>query len=541
MKHNLFKIGKILMGAIFMLVCNMNISAQKTQLQLLTEDNAYCDKQKFDVNFLVNMPVANDFYIVYTIYANNVEWKTIDEKKTGSDLKEGTELKTDVPESFTIDVDLSDTDLSKILSDLRHVEYRFSFSLVYDYYGIQKKVAADRDLIVNVWATPKPQIITPDKDDICGFKVDFKADTHWEDISTYKWETSNEFLSLKNTNTKICSGVLQSDAERSCEVTLYETTGGMCTLSDTRTFNFKRLPEASIAPTDNSEQFICTSLDDDPAFSFSGNISVEGNGPFSIILSNGQEFSNLPETMVTKELVMKQSGELTISSVVDSNGCSADESGMTGSIVVIDRKPQLSVPTDTIEFEGREVFITREKTNTDKFDAVGKESEIRFYWEIIDTYHHHGQWDNTNSDKVDKIISNESYGYTSDPSVVFLRFRTNKTGYINTQYTEWNIMEDHQDCYNSIVQTVNTFDVVNAPNGFSPNADLKNDFLVIEGIPDQNHLTIYDAKGKIIYDKKNYRNNWNAEGIDDGYYVYIFEGEGIKTIKETLVIKRKKK
>ena len=75
MKHNLFKIGKIFMGAIFMLIYNTNISAQKTQLQLLTEDNAYCDKQKFDVNFLVNMPLgmwstdsASASYTIITVF-----------------------------------------------------------------------------------------------------------------------------------------------------------------------------------------------------------------------------------------------------------------------------------------------------------------------------------------------------------------------------------------------------------------------------------------------------------------------------------------
>ena len=177
----------------------------------------------------------------------------------------------------------------------------------------------------------------------------------------------------------------------------------------------------------------------------------------------------------------------------------------------------------------------------DDIEASGKEYETAFNWEIIDSFHHHGQWNNTNSDKVDKIISDESYGYTSNEDVIFLKFRTNKTGIINTKYTEWNIMDEHENCYNSIIQTISTYDEINAPNGFSPNADFKNDYLVIEGIPDNNHLTVYDAKGKIIYDKKNYRNNWNAEGIDDGYYIYIFEGEGIKTIKETLVIKRNKK
>jgi hypothetical protein len=43
----------------------------------------------------------------------------------------------------------------------------------------------------------------------------------------------------------------------------------------------------------------------------------------------------------------------------------------------------------------------------------------------------------------------------------------------------------------------------------------------------------------MVYEKENYRNDWKAEGLDDGYYMYVLEGQGIKTLKESLVIKRK--
>ncbi len=573
MKNNLFKIRKPLAVATFLLVCNINILAQifiEPQLILLSGNDTgyevvYCDEQNVEVKFkLTNTPIPIVFdgegQIQADLYVNSILYRTIT-PSIGNIFKGdvGDPIKNEAETSISIGtLNLNENGLANIINqtDLRHVEFKIHFNLLYNFSGFQHKVKSDKELTIQLWATPKPQIISPDKDEICGFSTTFKADTRWSDISTYSWATTNEFLSLSNTDKSVCNGVLQSDAERFCNVILAETTGGKCTATDTRTFSFKHLPEATIAPTDHSEQFICTAIDDDPSFNFQGDITTQGNGPFAIILSNGQEFNNLPEAKtVTKDLTMKQSGELVISSIVDANGCIAEAKGMKGSIIVIDRKPQLDPPTDTIEFVGRDVRLTRIKSNTDIFDAFGKEAKINFNWEITNDFHRHGNHANdTLLSKVDNIIaasgwneainepiSSEIYGYTSNPSEVFLQFRTNKTGYITTKYTEWNVMKDHEDCYNSIEQVINTFAEINAPNGISPNADRKNDYLVFEGLPDNNHLTVYDARGKIVYEQKNYRNNWNAEGIDDGYYIYIFEGEGIKTIKETLVIKRNKK
>ena len=83
------------------------------------------------------------------------------------------------------------------------------------------------------------------------------------------------------------------------------------------------------------------------------------------------------------------------------------------------------------------------------------------------------------------------------------------------------------------------------PTGFSPNGDGVNDFFVIVGA-DQihgNHLKVFDRKGKLVYSKDNYKNDWDGTGLDgspldDGTYYYIFTGENIDPIKEYLIIKR---
>jgi gliding motility-associated-like protein len=84
--------------------------------------------------------------------------------------------------------------------------------------------------------------------------------------------------------------------------------------------------------------------------------------------------------------------------------------------------------------------------------------------------------------------------------------------------------------------------------GISPNNDGRNDFFRIRGahtIPG-NELIVFDQNGQIVYRKRNLEegNTWDATERDgspvkDGIYYFIFKGEGIKTIKDYIVIKRR--
>ncbi len=53
---------------------------------------------------------------------------------------------------------------------------------------------------------------------------------------------------------------------------------------------------------------------------------------------------------------------------------------------------------------------------------------------------------------------------------------------------------------------------IKVPQLFSPNADGKNDYFVIEGLENfpNNHISIYNRWGNLIYEKENYQNNWNG-------------------------------
>lgn len=64
-----------------------------------------------------------------------------------------------------------------------------------------------------------------------------------------------------------------------------------------------------------------------------------------------------------------------------------------------------------------------------------------------------------------------------------------------------------------------------APNIFTPNGDGKNDMFQINAITEYpgSTLVVYNRWGKIVYESKDYRNNWSAEELPEGIYYYIVE------------------
>ncbi len=77
------------------------------------------------------------------------------------------------------------------------------------------------------------------------------------------------------------------------------------------------------------------------------------------------------------------------------------------------------------------------------------------------------------------------------------------------------------------------------PQGISPNGDGKNDKLIIPGILGfKNTLTIFNRWGEIVYETKDYKNDWGGESsnvfilkdglLPDGVYYYIVDFYGVK-------------
>ncbi|MEI6124719.1 MAG: gliding motility-associated C-terminal domain-containing protein [Bacteroidota bacterium] len=78
-----------------------------------------------------------------------------------------------------------------------------------------------------------------------------------------------------------------------------------------------------------------------------------------------------------------------------------------------------------------------------------------------------------------------------------------------------------EDITNSV--TDNQVYNLEIPNVFTPNGDGYNDVFVVINLDKypENSLIVADRNGKIVFDKNNYQNNWDAQNIPDGSYYYI--------------------
>jgi len=66
---------------------------------------------------------------------------------------------------------------------------------------------------------------------------------------------------------------------------------------------------------------------------------------------------------------------------------------------------------------------------------------------------------------------------------------------------------------------------LDVPNVFTPNGDGKNDTFEIPALADyaENEIVIVNRWGNSVYEKKNYRNEWTGEGLNEGTYFYVLK------------------
>lgn len=86
------------------------------------------------------------------------------------------------------------------------------------------------------------------------------------------------------------------------------------------------------------------------------------------------------------------------------------------------------------------------------------------------------------------------------------------------------------------------FSDFNIPEGFSPNGDNKNDRFEIRGLENYpgTKLKVYNRWGRLVYSSIDYKNEWDANGLEDDTYFYVIEfSNGNKPSNGYLVVKRK--
>jgi gliding motility-associated-like protein len=80
-------------------------------------------------------------------------------------------------------------------------------------------------------------------------------------------------------------------------------------------------------------------------------------------------------------------------------------------------------------------------------------------------------------------------------------------------------------------------EILELPTGFTPNGDGKNDYLIVKGLDDfqENSLTVYNRWGNVVFEKSDYRNDWdgvNNSGspLPAGTYFVIFKARAVDKI-----------
>ncbi len=130
---------------------------------------------------------------------------------------------------------------------------------------------------------------------------------------------------------------------------------------------------------------------------------------------------------------------------------------------------------------------------------------------------------------IETLNPNQSETLTINAEVV------SSNNLLNTAFLQALNETDRDETNNQDSAEVQLDNCLIVPQGISPNGDTKNDYLIIPCIEDyqNNQIKIYNRLGVLVYQSKNYQNNWNGfpntgfpltnKRLPVGVYFYILE------------------
>lgn len=375
-------------------------------------------------------------------------------------------------------------------------------------------------LKMDVYAYPKPKLLCDmigATGRLCSLDTVLVAEYVEGDI--YNWTVTSNVPMLRN-EVDGNKSYLKSSAPATLSVQLVQSRGPECdsrplsmpvNMFSTATGIIEKIDENG-----SPEEVRVCSLYDDPAATFIANATIDGDyAPFDLVLTNGNVSKGLGNGESEIEVYQPTAAVLGISYIRDANGCHSNPKDVSGEIVVSDRTPKPSFPKDTVYIE-----VSREN---------------RYHTICVDNYAegNEAQW------KIDNVSKDFDRLYDIMFDGTKRRSCCNVTSTVNVpfvlDYTETNL--EGQECAVKLKLNIKPTVKFYLPTAMSPNGDGKNDALIIEGIYPENELYVFDMKGKLVYEKLNYRNDWKAEDLEDGHYVYVLKSSG-ETYKQVLAIKR---
>lgn len=352
--------------------------------------------------------------------------------------------------------------------------------------------------------------------EVCGHAATLTTQAAPAGISEWTWAATGDatLAATGNSASLTWPDAPSASAQTTAQVSVTKTIGKTCAATVSKSVTLRGTPQATLATPDGTTEGgvvkICSSADDAdaPDRDIAGRLTLSGAAPFAVTLSSGDTHTFDTDGAHTLTATHATSGgRLTIAGVTDGNACAATTETMSGSIAIEDRKPHPSFASDTVECATTRTTLEARPTAP----------------------HHAFEW------------GMEASGAGLDAGVEGAGERAEVRSNMNADVVVYVVETDHdgEACHSDTARAVVRFAMpLRYPNGISPNGDGRNDRLVIEGLAPENHVTVVDSRGKKVFEATNYRNDWGAEGLDDGYYTYVATGRGMKTIRETLAVKR---
>lgn len=419
-------------------------------------------------------------------------------------------------------------------------------------------------LLVSVYPIPHAKITTDDV--VCS--LDTAIQGEWTAMDHFEWTLS------PNADEQVVGDTssIKVRFNKSTDVLakLKITRGPNCIDQTEKRIKFRTTPKGSFLHNDEVtdkklDVRVCSHIDD-PAAQFKCEFNIAGQyPPFNVMMSNGQCLYDVPNGKSYQEIFQPSAHRLHIDYIQDANGCHNAESDVEGMVNVVSRDPKCYTNRDTVVVAGETKFNIIAIEPDSYFDGslyYADEDGVQVPWdEAVHGPQYEGNdiiWQfNPGSKAFDNGYAAwfETGRNATEPSTARGLYTSKAVGasvggIIAFDYIEIN--NDGAECADTVtfylkcdldsLPDPNRRNIINGmslPTGISPNGDGKNDVLIFEGIETVNEVIILNMNNEVVYQKKNYKNDWNADGVPDGYYIYIIKHKGTTT-KQLFAIKRNK-
>ena len=454
------------------------------------------------------------------------------------------------------------------------------------------KTGIDGEVLIDVYNIPEPKFLN---DTIVSCPETVKLEViPCEDGDVFKWRIEGEVGKFDSDYEKFANFTAPPDEDY--YQIFFEQTNSMCSTEIPLAVKILGSPKGTIS----SDSEICGNGQAEIVFDFSK--TTTPHFPYTVIYTDGTENFTAIINSEIETITRTVSGykEFVFDSVIDDYNCDAEKEDLEGTAIITNIKPFADAEFDEEYGElfdgkicGNEIklsanhplesqrgewsssiegeFIAGKDISNPIFKSNNKYGDFTLEWTIY--------VDDKNCSTTDVInvtFSEMPDVFAGDTIIIYSdKFQLNANEPKEGMTGFWEVLIGNciianPELHNSIatgfnkgesklrwnVENGSCFDFddviiqykdIRCPTAFSPNNDGKNDTFIIQGAEEvkNNMLIIFDKNGKVVFREANYGHNgkfWdgteNGKPVPDGTYNYVFSGDGIKTVRNFLLIKR---